>query len=240
AELSYKNMEFGASGSVAVGKFVILTRDSGAAGWDVLFEKSDVVNGSTTIARATYTPTEPVKHLAFAVWPWDEIEVDERTKRDQIIQVRWSDYVEVTIDNSTLVITLEQAETEIYELAQTVSVDPNDGRTVANSVDLGAAVLFPKANISRAAVKLNEVVILNAETRTAEVWNSTLTTKVEDLPIYAVQATVTRTVLGVRTKFSASEWVPVRPSAAGVPITVTESPMGSLQLTAETKPAWIP
>lgn len=224
-----------------IGKVVVLTRASGAAGWGVHYSISTVShNAYTATGRVTHTPAAPVKNVAFGVWPLNEVSIKEETVVGNQVEARWTDYCDVSWDASKMVITTVQAETEVYEVAVVLAVDPNDGYSTANELRLGVAGSTGPLDLPRLAVELNQHVVLNGETRQAEIWNSALTAKVETIPMTAVRPVRVQNVFGVATEFRQSAWLPLRPTPAGVPVTISETPMGTLDIDVLVNGEFIP
>lgn len=241
AMFSYQNDRIGVAGTAVIGKLVILVRQTGAQGWEKLFtHQAEATTTPVNIARATYTPAAAVKHLAMAVWPLNEIEVAEATLINRKIHVLWNGYCDVNIDSSKIAIATVQAETEVYEVAAELSLDPTDGYTTTNRLRLGNAGSTGSLDMPRLAVELNQVVVLDGDARTAEVWNTALSTKLETIPNFAVRAVRVAPVLGVATTFVTSEWLPMRATPAGAPMTMSETAMGTLAVDVLTYGEWIP
>jgi len=219
-EIIYENDAMAGSGSNPIGKFVILTRDSGAEIWNILFSDNSTDNTPVVIATATYTPAAAVKHLAFAVWPFDEDlgEVNQKAKNARKVNAQWDDVLNLNIASSNLTITQTESEVEIYELATEVRHGGHAGGTVANPpyevVRIGNALAASGAGTLHAACKLNEIVIVDCAARTHEVWNSGLTARVEDLPVPTVLAWDGRDDAGITNEYPAVEWLPLQAVAS--------------------------
>lgn len=241
AAISYRNDYTAGAGTVVVGKFVVLARTTGAQVWDKIYENGNVVHASyVTIARATYAAGAPVRHVAFAVWPYNEVAVDEAALVGRVAHMGSVGYIDVFVDETRITIAALEPETEIYDVAVTLSVDPDDGVNSANSVRLGAAGSTDASDVPRLAVKLNEQIVIDCETRAASVWNSALTAKIEDVPHFAIRGMRTQPILGIGTDVPASEWLPLRPAPGGRALTVSETAMGTLAIESVVTGAYIP
>lgn len=215
ADIIWTNMAVGDVDDTPVGKVVILTRNSQGESWKTLYSNAALQVTEATIASATYTPPAPVKEIAFAVWPQSGNSVSNAARPDRYVEAKWGATLNVMLDDSILVQSSAQAETEIYELATELRYDGGGdaaGVPPYKSILLGNAKGASGVGTPRLAAKLNEHIVIDTEHRLAEVWNSALTAKVEDVPIPAVSAVDgVRTLAGATVEQRSTEWMLFNP-----------------------------
>jgi len=196
-------------------EFVILARQSGAEGWRRLFSRSDASGTYATIALATYAPTSPVKHIAFAVWPRNMATLPSDVYGVATAESNGTTEVNLNTATSLGIVQIE-AETEIYELATEIRVGGGaNGAGPYHGLLIGNARGANGEGAARVALSLGQTLVIDCETHAHAVWNGTAT--IEDVPGHAVRAVTGVPSGGATTEFAASNWLPLRPGYVTVP-----------------------
>jgi hypothetical protein len=142
---------------------------------------------------ATYTMPAGTKEVAVAVWPYDGLFVSQSARSDRMARLQFDTICELNVDDTLITQTTTQAETAVYELANEIRygggayADSFAGVGDYQKIVLGNAAQASGAGTPRASVELNNYVQIDNQNRTAQIWNSTLTAKVEDLHPNAFQ-----------------------------------------------------
>lgn len=211
---NWQNMAQGDTVTTPVGQLVILTRNTPNEPWGVLYSNNALQATAADIAVDTYTPAAAVKEIACAVWPYEGNNISLGAKPDRLIAAQWDTTLEVNLDD-TKIVQSGGSEVEIYELATTLrGYGGGDAVGVPpyKEIRLGNTASAAGVGTPRMAVALNQQVKIVTARRAVEVWDSGLTTKVEDAPLPAVDA-----VEGVRTSDGATierrsaDWMPLLP-----------------------------
>jgi hypothetical protein len=140
--------------------------------------------------------------VALATKPFTGSRIESTTKAGSQLYFETDDTLEVTVTNGIAQSTI-QAEETIYEVAMSLRVGGDaDLDAPYNVVRIGGA------STRRVAVRLNENVVIDTERRRVEVWNSGRTSKVADVPVFAIDA---REVLNVGgSEVAAQRWLPMQ------------------------------
>lgn len=228
----YENDQYGANGTAPVGKLVILTRNQGAEGWNVFFQRIQTNNSEVTVPAVTYTFPEPASEIGVAVWPYDEVGVTQLAKGGRIAAAKFNATCEVGIDSSGLDLDWQGSAEAVYELALDLRLGG------------GATPTPPYTRLRvggdaerRLAVRLGEHLVVDAARRTVEVWNASLTAKVEDAPAATVVGEDVVAGPGVAVTYPARAWLPLRPGAQT--LYVGEPAMGTLDVDVLHTPGWL-
>lgn len=222
ADFLWTNRARGTSDTTPVGQLVILTRNTDSEAWQVLFTTNALADTETAITAATYTPAAAVRQLAFAVWPYAGGRVEKTARADRYVNAAWNAQLDINLDSSKLTQTTAQGETAVYELATELRYGGGGaavGVAPYHSVYLGNAKSATGRGTPHLTVQLNEQVQLDTVKRRAEVWNSGLTAKVEDIGLDAfdvVNATLDG-VSGLLVERQASDWMPLMPVGNVIP-----------------------
>lgn len=191
-----------------------LGRNSAAEDWGVLYERSDQVPSVTTVAPVTITPAAPVTHLAIALWPTNRVEIPQNTNGAAAV-----------IGDSTCRLTLAGAPTitggaeePIYEFATELRLGGGaSGVAPYHALLVGNARGEDGPGAPRLAVRLTELLEIDADRRSHLVWTSDLASVVEAAPTYAVQARAAQEVNGATVEFPDTPWLAMGPSRTRVP-----------------------
>lgn len=215
SDIRWINQAIGDTDTTPVGQVVILTRNQAGEDWKTLYSNAALQATEATIATATYTPAAAVKEVAYAVWPQDGLAVDLAARADRYIEAAWYTTLEVNLTASVITQTTTQAETEVYEIANELR-SGGGGDTAAvpayKSIYLGNYALGDGKDTPRAAVELNQQVVIDTARQAAEVWNSGLTARVEDFPLMAINAVDgLRDTNGSTIELFSADWMPFLP-----------------------------
>lgn len=189
--------------------FVIIYRDSASRIWNRAFARS-VITGFMVedVAAADYT-TNSAKHVAIAMWPKRELLEGEST----LAQFTSDSDTQVTIDTTNLVIEQVEAETEIYELATELRLGGGaNGEAPYWSLLVGNARDESGAGVPRAALALDQGLLIDAEARTHTVWDGAFNLEEEGLSTHAVRAMVAHNENGEAVEYRESLWLPLVPA----------------------------
>jgi hypothetical protein len=195
----------------AVGKFVVLYKEGGVAAWAKSAEVTGVVDPIATTATANYQVPAGTKHVALAVWPNNEAEIPEDVAAETYIFAKLNTVLEVRFDTDKLVVGALGARQAIYDAGMVVRVE---GGHVGND--------YPHTLIRVGAERhlgllFDETLVVDAERRAVEVWDSGLTERRYRAPR---SVRVERWVLpagetaGVAT--TDAEWMRVRPKVSAL------------------------
>lgn len=222
ADFLWTNRARGASDTTPIGQLVILTRNTDSEAWQVLFTTNALADTETAITAATYTPAAAVRQLAFAVWPYTGGRVEKTARADRYVNAAWNAQLDVNLDSTKLTQTTGQGETTVYELATELRYGGGGaavGVAPYHSVYLGNARSATGRGTPHLTVQINEQVQLDTVRRRAEVWNSGLTAKVEDvgLDAFDVVNATTDGVTGLLVERQASDWMPLMPVGNVIP-----------------------
>ncbi len=173
--ISSVNVGFGwTNGTPGPSALVILGRGSAAESWVQFFTHNTLENTEASIAAATQTPTSPVRHVAFAVWPANFAFIAVDTFG--VSRARWNTGLTVNIDTTDLSIT-GGTEAEVFELATTLRLGGGvDATAPYDALLVGNAKGASGEGTPRVAVKIvtdPECLVLDGRDRTAEVWDTT-------------------------------------------------------------------
>lgn len=189
----------GTSGN-PVGRVGIYASDSGD-NWRAVQEWSTVQNGSlAAIAVANYAVSPAAPYVACATKPYSGTRISTTAKATAQAFVTWDATLEVTVGGGSITQSTVQAEEEIYEVAL-------DARTGGDAdLDAPYTVLRIGGDVdSRLAMRLNEKLKIFTASRTAQIWNSAETTKLADVPVYAIDARAKLTADG--SEVAAQSWL---------------------------------
>lgn len=226
-----------ASGAASPGKLVVLVRNSAADSWDTL---ATPATATATVAVTTYTPASPVKHVATAVWPANNIDMpvaDDVSTSDPTYFAAQSNLTwELNLDTSTkLGIAQTTSEEQIYELATEVRLDGGDDYTPPyRALRIGNARSESGPGTPRAALTLAQALKIDTDRRRHEIWTSDLKTKVEDLSTHAIRAVVGVDDDGATSEFRTSAWIPVAPPRTRLPNGSFDADLGGWLITDAT------
>lgn len=212
-DLRYENEAVASGGSVAVGKAVIRTRRSSADPWTTVFEKSDVQATEVTVATTDYAFAFPYpKHCYLGVVPNpavagedDDQEIPQDARKSAFIRLRAKTTWRLSIDDSLLDLGSLSAEADIWDAYGNIAWN-----RVRNEYPYTKLAIGGNGDSGRLAMPLNNYLVLDAERRSAEEWDSTLTTKVRDVA-YAVAPTKVVQYGGTTIELPTSDWFPTRP-----------------------------
>lgn len=208
-DLYVLNERTSSNDATPLGRVVLATRKGGAGAWKPRWQQTALAETVTTIAQRTETFAAPVRQVAFAVWPRAGVRrISDAAGGDREVYGQWRTVLRVGIDSGKLSYNLIQAEEAIYELATELRLGGRDQTAPYTAVRIGRWA-NPGA---RYAVRLNEVVVLDLETRRAERWNATRTTLIERVPAAAVRAVDGVLVNGATVERAAVAWLPMRPA----------------------------
>lgn len=208
-DLRYENEAIAAGGSVAAGKAVIQYRRSAADEWATIYEKSDVQATEVTVATATYSFSSPYpKHVYLGVLPNDEEEIPQEALKTAFIRLRSKTTWELNVDSSVIDAGTLSGETNGWDAYGQLNWNFGRGEYPYVQFSFGG-----RDDSGRLIMPTNNWLVLDAERRSAEEWDSTLTTKVRDVAgavvAYKVDQVGSETVL-----FPTSDWFPTRPRRA--------------------------
>lgn len=184
AEIEIYNDVMAAAGSNPVGKLVILGRNSDSVDWTPFYTNTTAYSSVTTVATATYTPAAAMRQVAFAVWPYNGVVIPANTTQGRKIQAAWVGTLEVNIASAGITVATAMSETACYDHAGAVRIE-RDGTlagVIRSEVRLGNQSQASGAGTPRLMAALNEVVILDGDRMTAQIWDSGVAAKVEDVP----------------------------------------------------------
>lgn len=232
AAFLYENDQYGANGTAPVGKLVILTRNQGAEGWNVFFQRIQINNSEVTVPAVTYAFPENASEIGVAVWPYDEVGVTQLAKGGRIAAAKFNATCELNLDASGLDLDWQGSAEAVYEPALDLRLGGGAGATPPYTrLRVGGAAE------RRLAVRLGEHLVVDAARRTVEVWNASLTAKVEDAPAAAVVGEDVVAGPGVAVTYPARAWLPLRPG--NQTLYVAEPAMGTLDVDVLHTPGYL-
>jgi len=140
--------------------------------------------------------------------------VPANATQGRVIQAAWVGTLELNVDSSKLAISTTMAETACYDLTSQVSMarDGSVNGVTTTATRLGNWEQLDGAGTPRLMVALNEQVILDNDRRTAQIWNSAGTARVEDVPSRCVNNVDTAVdYLGATSNQAALTLIDLRP-----------------------------
>lgn len=182
-DLEIQNQTITTASATPVGQVVIAQRNSDFGDWAAFYTNTTAYASATTVATATYTPAAAMRQVCFAVWPQNGVAVPANTTTGRFCAARWNTVLEVNL-SATVTQALTTAETACYDLGGGVRLnrDGTSGSVVQSEARLGNYAQASGAGTPRLMVALNQVVVIDGERQTAQIWDSGVTSKVEDVP----------------------------------------------------------
>lgn len=221
-DLLWTNMAINQYDTSPIGKLVILSRQVLGEPWVIVYENATLQPTEILIPTATYTMPAGTKDIAIAVWPIANSGVSRTASEDRYARVRMNLVCEVNIDSTMIIQSIVQGETQIFELA-------NEFRYGGGSYDEGPYGEYQKTIIGNAAgasgagtprfaVEIDQQVEIDNVNRITRVYNTALTTLIEEVPNPAVDHKEavyagTRTAIA-QTDFSEifdGDWITIQP-----------------------------
>lgn len=215
-----------------IASVVVLARDSGAEGWARIARFS----ATGAVAQATYGPTAPVNQMAVAIWPANDISLENEQNvvpetPAYLAAISSGTYWSVNLVTTGLTIAQTTGEQAIYEIAAELRLGGGSELIPPyRSLLVGNARGAQGAGTPRLACTLSQAVVIDAEARSHSVWTASLATEVEEVSAHAVRAVVGRFDRGSTAEFRTSEWLPLAPPRTLVPNAAFDADIGSWNL----------
>lgn len=204
ADVQWRNDYAKGSSGDPIGRVGIYASASGDA-WRAVQEWTTVQNGAyAAVAVANYAVSPAAPYVAFATQPNSGTKIPTTAKADRLAGIQWDTTLEITVGGAGITQSVIQAEEAIYEVA-------DDVRT-GGDADLDAPYSILRIGgtaTRRFAVRLDEWLRIFTQSRTAEVWNAALTSKIADVPVYAIDAREKLTASG--SEVAAQHWLRLAP-----------------------------
>lgn len=171
--------------------------------WRTVNEWSTVqADTEATVASADYAVSPSAPFVAFATKPYVGAKIPSTVQASKLASIRWHDTLEVTVGGAGITQSTVQADEEIYELALSARVGGDTDEDGPYSV-----LRIGGAADRRLVARLNEVLKIETQERRASVWNTAETTKMFDVPIYAVDSREKLALDGA--EIAAQRWLPM-------------------------------
>jgi hypothetical protein len=225
-DLKYVNQATSDADTTPIGQLVVIGRRVQGEDW-VVFPSAAFATlqaTETTIATTTYTPAgaNPFYDLAFAVWPYDGMVVTATARDDRYVNGQWNSVLELNVNGSLVTQTATEGEVAIYELAEEIRSGGGGNKSALvapyNAVRVGNVEQASGVGTPRAACKLNEQLVIDAGARSVAIWDASLATRIEAVPLPAVAAVEgVRNADGTQREQFAQEWLPLRPVINPIP-----------------------
>jgi hypothetical protein len=192
----------------AVGKFVIRTRGGGGEQWATQFSYTTVQATPATIAAATYSFATPYpRHLYMGMLPNNEVEIPQDVPATTFAGINNRNICYCFLDPTALSVSAIGSEESIHDLYGFLRLDGGlDGSILPHrTVQLGGS-----GSSGRVAIPLNNNLVIDAETRKVEEWNSGLTAKVGNRR-WAAAFHKWQDVDSTATAFPDTDWLLLKP-----------------------------
>ena len=195
--------------------FVVLSRQTASEGWRRLFIQNSTSYAYSSIALATYTPSSPAKHMAFAVWPHNMATIPPEITAT--IGVYMNQQTEVNIQDSKLLLFQDQSEQDIYEFAVTLRVGDPGVVGPYKELKIGNADQASGAGVPRCATLLsNRSLIINCENHDVfESVGESFTGSTEDRSAHVARGYESPAYS--LTAYPSSDWLPLSPQMRVIP-----------------------
>lgn len=205
-----------------IGAFVVLRRESAAANWAVVYAYS--VTQPAYVALGPGPQTINARNMAYAIWPANGWMIDPDA--GGIVVAAYMDTTTtITIDTTDLSIT-GGTEEEIYEIATEIRMGGGDQWIPPyRSLLIGNARGATGGDIPRVAVRLDEMLIVDADEQTCDVWESPLSLPSPDVSPSRIERVSAHAVRPIAAWFSddaheegpSNEWLMLTPARTTVP-----------------------
>jgi hypothetical protein len=207
-DLEVQNQTITSASAERVGQIVIAGRNGDTGDWAAFYTNTTGYASNTTVTTATYTPSANMRQVAFAVWPYNGVAVPASATTGRVAAARWNTVLEVNIASAGIAFATSMAETACYDMTSALQLerDGTQANVIRSQTKLGNFDQGAGAGTPRLMVALNEVVIVDGNRFTAQVWSAGAAAKVEDVPADCIgfvetavdyqNATATRTAYG--------------------------------------------